>query len=139
MNKKTCRLLRFSTFTDERGSLTVIEGGETVPFEIRRIFFLHHSTPDSVRGNHATLNDQCFIAVAGSCRIRTHDGEKESVFTLKEPMNGIYVPTMVWREVFDCSKDCVLAVLSDKHYDPNDYVRDFDTFLRISTEKRTDT
>ena len=131
MHKKTCRLLRFSTFTDERGSLTVIEGGEAVPFEIRRFFFLHNLTPGSVRGGHATLNDQCFVAVAGSCRIRTHDGVEESVFLLDEPMRGVYVPSMIWREVCDYSENCVLAVLSDKHYDPNDYVRDFDAFLRL--------
>ena len=110
MNKKTCRLLRFSTFTDERGSLTVIEGGEAVPCEIRRVFFLHNPTPGSVRGSHATLNDQCFVAVAGSCRVRTHDGREESVFSLDAPMCGVYVPSMIWREVCDCSENCVLAV-----------------------------
>ena len=131
MEAGKCRLMRFSTVTDERGKLTAIEGGETVPFDIQRIFFLHDLTPGCVRGGHATLNDQCIITVTGSCRVRTHDGEKEAVYTLDEPMCGVYIPALVWREVFDYSKDCALAVLSDKHYDANDYIRDFDEFIEL--------
>ena len=131
MDKKSCRLLKLSSFSDQRGKLTVIEGGETVPFEIRRIFFLHGLTPDSVRGDHATLNDQCFVLIAGSCRVCTHDGETETDFVLDEPMQGVYVPSMIWRRIYDCSENTVLAVLSDKHYDPDDYVRDFDEFLKL--------
>ena len=135
MEFKRCRLIRFSSFSDGRGKLTAIEGGETVPFDIRRIFFLHDLTPGCIRGGHATMNDQCIISVAGSCRVRTHDGEKETVFPLDAPMTGVYVPAMVWREIYDCSIDCTLAVLSDKHYSPDDYIRDFDDFLRLR-EKR---
>ena len=135
MEQKACRMLRFSALTDERGSLTAIEGGENVPFEIRRVFFLYGLSPDAVRGRHATLNDQCVVAASGSCRIRTHDGEKETVFTLDAPDCGLYVPAMVWREIFDCSENCVLAVLSDKHYDPDDYIRDFGEFLRLAAEQ----
>ena len=136
MEKKSCRLLRLSSFTDQRGKLTVIEGGETVPFEIRRIFFLHGLAPDAVRGNHATLNDQCFVLLAGSCRVQTHDGEKETVFLLDEPMSCVYVPSMIWRGIYDCSENTVLAVLSDKHYDPDDYVRDFDVFLKLRAAEK---
>lgn len=126
-----CRLMRFFTFTDERGKLTAIEGGETVPFDIQRVFFLHDLTPGCVRGGHATMNDQCMICVAGTCRVRTHDGETETVFVLDEPMRGVYVPSLIWREVYDCSEDCAVAVLSDKHYDAKDYIRDFDDYLEV--------
>ncbi len=134
MNNKTCRILHLSSRSDKRGSLTAIEGGDTVPFEIRRVFFLYDLSPAVVRGQHATRNDQCIVTVKGSCRVRTHNGEKENVFTLDAPMRGVYVPAMVWREIFDCSTDCILAVLSDKHYDPDDYVRDFEQFLRLAAE-----
>ena len=130
MDRKSCWLMELSSLSDQRGKLTVIEGGETVPFEIQRIFFLHEFKPGSVRGNHATLNDQCIILIAGSCRIRIHDGEKETVFFLDEPMHGVYVPSMSWREIYDCDENTILAVLSDKHYDPDDYVRDFEEYLR---------
>ena len=70
MEEKKCRLLQLPSFTDRRGKLTVIEGGETVPFEISRVFFLQDPTPDAVRGQHATRNDQYIVAAAGSCRIR---------------------------------------------------------------------
>ena len=136
MKEKTCCLLWFSAFADDRGKLTAIEGGRTIPFEIRRIFFLYDLTPGAVRGDHATMNDQCIVAVAGSCRIYTHDGEKETVYDLDGPMCGLYVPAMIWRRIFDCSDGCVLAVLSDKHYSPEDYVRDFDTYLRLRTDRK---
>lgn len=136
MEKKNCRFLRFSQLSDERGSLAAIEGGDTVPFEIHRVFFLYDFSPATVRGQHATMNDQCIVTAAGTCRIRTHDGEKETVFTLDAPMCGLYIPAMVWREIYDCSADCVLAVLSDKHYDPNDYVRDFEQFLQLSAAQK---
>ena len=136
MDKKSCRMLRLSSFSDQRGKLTVIEGGDTVPFEIRRIFFLYGLTPDSVRGDHATLNDQYIVLIAGSCRVSTHDGETETDFVLDEPMHGVYVPSMIWRGIYDCSENTVLAVLSDKHYDPEDYVRDFDEFLRLRAAEK---
>lgn len=129
--KKACRLLRFGSFSDPRGKLTVIEGASSVPFDIRRVFFLHGLTPDSVRADHATRNDQCIVLVSGACRVRTHDGETETVFTLSEPMQGVYIPAMIWRTIDGCRDNCILAVLSDAHYDPNDYVRDFDTFLKL--------
>ena len=133
MKKKTCRFLRLTTFSDERGSLAAIEGGDTVPFEIRRVFFVFDLSSSSLRGQHATMNDQCIVTAAGTCRIRTHDGEKETVYTLDAPMCGLYIPAMTWREIFDCSADCVLTVLSDKHYDPADYIRDFGQFLSLTS------
>ena len=136
MEDKNCRILRFPSFSDHRGKLTVIEGGEAVPFEICRVFFLHGLTIDSVRGGHATQNDQCIIVMTGACKIRIHDGEHEKIFTLDEPMCGVYIPAMVWREIYDCRDNCMLAVLSDKHYDPNDYVRDFESFLRLCTVQK---
>ena len=137
MSKQCCRLLHFPAFEEIRGNLTVIEGGEAVPFEIRRVFFLYGLSPDSVRGNHAVRNDQCIVLVSGSCRVRTHDGEKETVFFLDEPMCGVYVPPMIWREIDDFGENTVLAVLSDKHYDTGDYVRDFETFLQICASEKS--
>lgn len=112
----------------------MIESGESVPFEIRRLFFLHGLSLDAVRGNHATRNNQCIILVTGACRIWTHNGEKETVFRLNEPMSGVYIPAMIWREIDECQNNSILAVLSDKHYDPDDYVRDFEKFLKLCAE-----
>ena len=136
MEEKECRFLRLTSFTDERGKLAAIEGGDTVPFEIRRVFFLYDLNPTAVRGNHAAADEECIFIISGSCRVRTHDGEKETFFLLDSPMCGVYVPAMIWREISDCSKDCVLAVLSDQHYDPEDCVRDFGQFLRLRAEQR---
>ena len=134
MTKKECRLLRLDTLTDPRGSLTAIEGGESVPFEINRVFFLHGLTPEQTRGSHAVRNEQAVVAVQGACSVYTHDGRRENTFVLDKPMAALYIPAMVWREIRPLSEDCLLAVLSDRHYDPDAYVRDFPAFLRLFAE-----
>ena len=134
MEEKICRPVTLTSFQDNRGALAAVEGNDTLPFEIRRVFFLYDLAPHAVRGSHAVRNEQFLLCVHGACRVRTHDGKAETVFSLKAPTEGLYVPAMTWREIFDPTADCVLAVFSDQHYDPDAYVRDFDTFLRLKAE-----
>lgn len=111
------------------GSLVVVEGGVTVPFDIKRSFFIYGVDGDSVRGNHANRNSEMLmIAVSGSVKVIVKDGRVVQAFDLKTPKKGLYLPKMTWKEMQDFSEDCVLLVLASEHYDKNEYIYDYDEF-----------
>ena len=126
-------MLEFRQNGDERGHLVVVEGGKDIPFDIARIFYIYGSDTDVVRGQHANRKSEfVLINVAGSCKVKVLDGiGDEAIFVLNRPHTGIYLPTMVWKDMYDFSKDSVLLCLSSEHYDAQEYIRDYDEFLKI--------
>ena len=139
MNKREVRMLEFPQKGDERGHLVIVEGMKDVPFDIKRIFYIYGSDKDVVRGQHANLKSQfVFVNVAGKSKVRVKDGlGNEAVFSLNRAHTGIYLPEMVWKDMYDFSEDSVLLVLSSEHYDPEEYIRDYDTFVKmLQTEEK---
>lgn len=131
-NMNKVQMLEFSQHGDERGHLVVIEGEKDIPFEIKRTFYIYGSDHDVVRGQHANRKSEfVLINVAGKSKVRVMDGEgNEAVFCLNRPHTGIYLPTMVWKEMYDFSEDSVLLCLSSEHYDATEYIRDYDVFSK---------
>lgn len=127
------QMLEFKQNGDERGHLVVVEGGQDIPFDIARIFYIYGSDSDVVRGQHANRKSEfVLINVAGSCKVKVLDGKgNEAIFVLNRPHTGIYLPTMVWKDMYDFSKDSVLLCLSSEHYDAREYIRDYKEFLKI--------
>ena len=127
------KMLQFRNLGDERGRLVIVEGGQDIPFEIKRVFYIYGSDPDVVRGKHANRRSEfILINVAGSSKVRVIDRSgNEMVISLNHPHTGVYLPAMVWKDMYDFSPDSVLLVLSNEHYDPNEYIRDFDEFRRV--------
>lgn len=127
------QMLEFTENGDNRGRLVVVEGAKDIPFEIARIFYIYDSDADVVRGQHANRKSEfVLINVAGSCKVKVLDGKgNEAVFILNRPHTGIYLPTMVWKDMYDFSEDSVLLCLASQRYDPQEYIRDYDEFLRI--------
>ena len=139
MNKREVRMLEFPQKGDERGHLVIVEGMKDVPFDIKRIFYIYGSDKDVVRGQHANLKSQfVLVNVAGKSKVRVKDGlGNEAVFSLNRAHTGIYLPEMVWKDMYDFSEDSVLLVLSSEHYDPEEYIRDDDTFVKmVQTEEK---
>ena len=129
--KDLCPILRFADLGDERGKLVVIEGAQAVPFEIKRVFYMYGSDSSVVRGQHANRQSEfVLINVAGSSKVRITDGKEELVIELNEPMTGVYIPKMIWKDMYDFSSDSVLLVLASTHYDGKEYIRDFDEYLK---------
>lgn len=125
------KILEFAEFGDERGSLVIAEGNKDVPFEIKRVFYMYGSDSDIVRGQHANRNSEfVLINVSGSSKVRIDDGFEECVVELNKPRMGLYLPTMVWKDMYDFSEDSVLLVLANTHYDGNEYIRDYDEFIK---------
>ena len=117
---------------DERGWLVAIEGRGDVPFDIRRIFYIFGSDPSVVRGKHANRRSEfVLINVCGSCRVRTVETNGQvQEFLLDKPHTGIYLPKLVWKEMYDFSADSILLCLSSEHYDNEEYIRDYDAFIK---------
>lgn len=131
-NMNKVQMLEFPQHGDERGHLVVVEGMKDVPFEIKRIFYIYGSDADVVRGQHANRKTEfVLINVAGKSKVRVKDGEgNEAVFCLNRPHTGIYLPTMVWKDMYDFSADSVLLCLASEHYDNKEYIRDYNEFVK---------
>ena len=129
--KEMCPVLRFADLGDERGKLVVIEGGEAIPFEIKRVFYIYESDSTVVRGQHANRESEfVLINVAGRSKVRITDGREEIIVELDRPMTGIYIPKMIWKDMYDFSPDSVLLVLASTHYDGSEYIRDYDEYIK---------
>ena len=131
-NMNKVQMLEFPQHGDERGHLVIVEGGQDIPFEIKRTFYIYGSDKDVVRGRHANRRTEfVLINVAGKSKIKVKDGEgNEAIYCLNRPHTGIYLPTMVWKDMYDFSEDSVLLVLASEHYDPEDYIRDYEAFVK---------
>lgn len=129
--KELCPVLHFSDLGDERGKLVVIEGGEAIPFDIKRVFYIYGSDATVVRGKHANRESQfVLINVAGKSKVRITNGSDEIIIELDKPMMGVYIPPMLWKDMYDFSPDSVLLVLASTHYDGDEYIRDYDEYLK---------
>ncbi len=127
------QMLEFSQKGDDRGHLVIVEGMDDIPFDIKRIFYIFGSDQDVVRGQHANRNSEfVLINVAGTSKVRVKDGKgNETVYSLNRPHTGIYLPKMIWKDMYDFSEDSVLLCLASTHYDPNEYIRDYGEFVKI--------
>jgi len=126
------KTLVFSQLGDDRGHLVVVESGQDIPFEIKRIFYIYGSDTNVIRGKHANKRSEfCLINVNGTSKVKVLDYNGNSkIFNLDHPHTGIYIPTMIWKEMYDFSTDSVLLVLSNEHYDKNEYIRNYDDFIK---------
>ena len=140
-NYDKVKLLRFSDLGDERGSLIVVEGERDVPFAIQRVFYIYGSDATVMRGQHANRNTEfVLVNVAGKSKVRVDDGlGREQVYHLDQPNTGIYIPRMVWKDMYDFSPDSVLLVLCSEHYDGEEYIRDYEAFrAEMARESESD-
>ena len=137
--RELCPVLQFGDLGDERGKLVVIEGGQSIPFDIKRIFYIYESDSTVVRGQHANRNSEfVLVNVAGQSKVRITDGTEEFVVELNKPMMGVYIPQMIWKDMYDFSPDSVLLVLASTHYDAQEYIRDYNEYLEIIKNEETE-
>ena len=124
-------VIDFNEFGDERGNLVVVEGsGRDIPFDIKRVFYMYGSDPDIIRGQHANRKTKfVLINVSGTSKVKVDNGEESKIVELNKPRMGLFIDTMVWKDMYDFSEDSVLLVLASEHYDGEEYIRDYDTFI----------
>ena len=128
--KDVCKVLEFPDLGDERGKLVVVEGEDSVPFEIKRIFYIYGSDDTVKRGQHANRESEfVLINVSGTSKVRIDNGHSEAIIELDRPRMGLYIPKMVWKDMYDFSEDSVLLVIASTHYVGNEYIRDYNSYL----------
>ncbi|WP_407537338.1 sugar 3,4-ketoisomerase [Cetobacterium somerae] len=132
---KKYKILSFPQLGDNRGNLVVVEGMKNIPFEIKRMFYMYGIKNDVIRGQHANRKSEfVLINLAGSCKIKVDDGKNEEIIILDKAHEGIYLDRMVWKDMYDFSKDSILLVLSNQSYDSEEYVRDYIEFKKEMTK-----
>lgn len=121
---------------DPRGSLTFVEDGNQIPFEIKRVYWTYDVPAGEVRGSHSHhVAEELIIATSGSFHVHLFDGKEQLSFTLNRPFEGLYVPPGYWRTLDNFSSGSVCMVLTSIPYSEDDYVRDFEEFKRISCKR----
>ena len=131
LNCPSCRRFVFDVHGDERGQLVVVEGGKDIPFEIQRMFYIYGTAPGVSRGNHANRRSEfLLVCLNGSAVIDIDDGQNKDTVVLKDKNEALYMPCMVWKEMRDFSDDAVLLVMSSEKYDADEYIRDYDQFIK---------
>ena len=128
-------IIQLPKFLDARGNLSFVQQMDHIPFEIRRTYWLYDVPGGECRGGHAYKENQEFIvALSGSFDVVLDDGTEKKTFTLNRSYYGLYVPKGLWREMDNFSTNSLALVLSSTDYDSNDYVRDYDVFLKMKKD-----
>ncbi|EEC8622985.1 WxcM-like domain-containing protein [Escherichia coli] len=116
---------------DERGMLVALEQAKNIPFEIKRVYYMFGTQGNVRRGYHAHKKiRQVAIPLNGSCRFHLDNGREKIDVVLDDPALGLLIEPGVWHEMYDYSKNCILLVLASDIYDENDYIRNYEDFMR---------
>lgn len=131
-----CSILEIDKHHNARGNISVVENGITVPFDVKRVYYLYDVPGGESRGGHAHKKLQQFIvAASGSFDVILDDGELKRTFTLNRPYQGLLVVPGIWREINNFSSGSVCLVLASTGYDEEDYIRDYEVFKKTKNEK----
>ena len=129
--KDKCPIINFKEFGDDRGKLVIVEGNESIPFDIKRVFYIYNSDFDVIRGQHANRESEfVLVNVSGTSKVRISDGKEEIIVELNKPYKGVYIPKMIWKDMYEFSSDSVLLVLASTHYDATEYIRNYDEYVK---------
>ncbi len=121
--------------SDRKGNLTVVENGKTLPFDVKRVYFLYDVPGGESRGSHAHKElEQLIIAASGSFTVTLDDGRNKRSFFLNRPYHGLYIKPGIWRDIDDFSSGAVCMVLASDIYRKADYIREYDRFIQFRNE-----
>lgn len=126
----------FQQHGDERGQLVALEEHKDIPFEIKRVYYMYDTGKGVIRGQHAHKSlEQILICIHGSCKLMLDNGKEKKIVSLEKPYEGLYISNNIWREMYDFSSDAVLMVLASDVYKEEDYIRNYDEFLKFVNMK----
>lgn len=127
-----CRLLNLPRIVQPgHGSITPVEGGKDIPFDIARVYYLYDVPGGESRGGHAHRElEQVIVSALGSFEVEVDDGLKKRTFTLNRSYHGFYLPRLIWRELKNFSSGAICLVLASQPYREQEYLRDYAEFIR---------
>lgn len=129
------KLLTFKDLSDDRGGLAALEQGINIPFDIKRVYYLFKTKESTSRGFHAHKKlKQVVVCLSGSCRFVLDNGAVREEILLNDPLQGLYIDSFIWREMYDFSSNCILMVLASELFQEDDYIRDYQEFLNVFRE-----
>lgn len=126
-----CSIIEFDRHhSDRKGNLTVVENGKTLPFDVKRVYYIYDVPGGENRGAHAHKQlEQLIVAASGSFTVTLDDGKNKRSFFLNRPYQGLYVKPGMWRDLGDFSSGAVCMVLASEVYNKEDYIRDYQDFI----------
>jgi dTDP-4-dehydrorhamnose 3,5-epimerase-like enzyme len=128
------KIINIPKIEDPRGNLSVIEH-DVVPFDIKRVYYLYDVPAGAERGGHAHKKLQQFlVALSGSFDVVLNDGQQQKTVTLNKPFEGLLITNGIWRELKNFSSGAVCLVVASDVFEEEDYIREFDEFLSISSK-----
>lgn len=131
MHNNSAKIIDLPKVTDRRGNLSIIEEMKDIPFEIKRCFWIYDVPGGEIRGGHAYRTTQEFIvALSGSFDVVIDDGKVKQTFSLNRSYYGLYVPTMMWRQMQNFSTNSLALIVTNTEFNLNDYIYDYDSFLK---------
>ncbi len=129
------KIISLPKFLDARGNLSYIEQESHIPFTIRRTYWLYDVPGGESRGGHAYReNDEFIVALSGSFDVELDDGIEKEVYTLNRSYYGLYVPRGFWRKMINFSTNSLAMVLSSTNYTADDYIRDYEEYLKLKKD-----
>lgn len=121
--------------SDRKGNISVVENDTTIPFEVKRVYYLYDVPGGESRGAHAHKElSQLIVAASGSFNVTLDDGNVKRTFTLNRPYQGLYVKPGIWRDLNDFSSGSVCMVLASRPYEAEDYIRKYEEFLKFKSK-----
>jgi dTDP-4-dehydrorhamnose 3,5-epimerase-like enzyme len=137
MPLQDCHIIELPKIEDHRGNLTFVEGGNHIPFEIRRVYYLYDVPGGASRAAHGhRALHQLMISMSGAFDVTLNDGYEKKTYHMNRSYYGLYIPPMIWRDLDNFSTGSVCMVLASNYYDESDYFRNYQEFLKAAREKQ---
>ncbi|MCK5691825.1 MAG: WxcM-like domain-containing protein [Bacteroidales bacterium] len=131
-----CNVVEMEKNHNPAGNITVYQNGTSQPFDVKRVYYLYDVPGGSERGGHAHMElHQLIVAASGSFDVILDDGRNKKIIQLNRPYFGLLVVPGIWREIVNFSSGAICLVLASEKYNPHDYLRDHDEFLKWKSLK----
>ena len=138
MSIHDCRLIELPKISDPRGNLSFVEGGNHIPFDIKRIYYLYGVPHNEIRGGHAhKMLHQLMLPISGSFCVELNDGHERESHLLESPNIGLYICPMIWRDLSQFSPHATCVVLASDYYAEDDYYRNYEEFIVAINKARS--
>ena len=136
VNISDCKLIDLPRVKSRLGNITPVENNKEIPFDIKRVFFLYDIPAGESRGAHAHIDcHQFLISASGSFDVKLDDGKERRIVQLNQPYKGLHIPPGIWASEINFSSGAICLVLASHFYDEQDYLRNYDDFLKFTKKK----
>jgi dTDP-4-dehydrorhamnose 3,5-epimerase-like enzyme len=136
MKISDCRIIDLQQTSNSKGDIVIVEADKTIPFYIKRVFYMLNTPKGTIRGGHAhKCLHQLIVAIVGTLDVVVDDGTKKKQVRLDSPKQGFYVPPMIWNELLNFSQDAVCIVFASEYYSSDDYIKSYESYQQLNENR----